>query len=181
MGLEKNQVAVSIAPSVLFAIGEIYQRRNETVPSRVVGAIFGNQSAEAASKIIVSHCFVVPHSEVGDQISINSEYYKQRSELHKKCYGKQSVILGWFSVTQEGAIISEKNTQFINDSFGREVLASGQSGFSIHLNIHVSANGVIERCTEVTELSSKATFPVSSSVLFKSNEIFAGTTPFLYS
>lgn len=164
---------VSVSPAVLFSIGEIYQRRNETAPTRVVGALFGAFDSQA-NGIQVNHCFVVPHSEVADQISINSDYYKQRSELHKQCYGKQSIIVGWFSITQDGVHISDKNTSFINDTFAREVATSSNSSISIHLNLHVSANGFIKRTTTITDMASKTTGPVEkSAVSFKTNDIFA--------
>lgn len=163
--------SISIAPSVVFAIGTMYQRRNETAPSRVVGALLGSL---ASGETHVTQCFVVPHSEVRDQISINTEYYKNRMELHKKCYGKSSAILGWFSITQDATPVNEKATAFINDSFGREVAAAGLSPFSILLSLNISANGKLERKLSVTDISNRAQLAsVPCSVDFMSNDAFA--------
>lgn len=172
------KVSATISPSVLFSIGEIYQRRTEAGPTRIVGALFGSSQMSSGStvQIQINQCFVVPHSEVADQISINSDYYKQRTELHKKCYGNQSVIVGWFSVSQDSAAVSEKNTVFIGDSFAREVAVSGNSCFSVHLDLVISADGNIKKSVSVANMSTKTTqSDVAHSVHFKSNETFAGT------
>lgn len=172
----QSKVSVTISPSVLFSIGEIYQRRTEVGPTRIVGALFGSSQMGSGSsgQILINQCFVVPHSEVADQISINSEYYKQRTELHKKCYGNQSVIVGWFSVSQESAPVSEKNTIFIGESFGREVAVSGNSCLSAHLDLVISANGIIKKTVSIANMSTKSSqSDVPHIVLFKSNETFA--------
>lgn len=170
------QADVAISPSVLFAIGEIYQRRSDQSTSRVVGALFGQVQAEDGTsvKINVRHCFAVPHSEVGDQISINSEYYKLRSELHRKCYGKDSLIVGWFSIAEEGAKVSEKNTEFINDSFGREVVASSASQLNVHLALAIGAAG-IKKTVNITDMSSKHQNAVPASLSCSSHDSFART------
>lgn len=170
---EKSSLSVSISPSVVFSMGEIYQRRNEQAPCRVIGALFGSSQGGVVS---ATQCFVVPHSEVGDQISINSEYYKNRTELHKKCYGRLSNLVGWFSVTQDGFSVSEKNTHFINELFCREVAASGLSAVSVHFNLHISANGEVKQTSSITEIPTK-TFNenVSTQVSFASNETFAAS------
>lgn len=178
------KVSVTISPSVLFSIGEIYQRRTESGPTRIVGALFGSSQMGSGSsaQIQINHCFVVPHSEVADQISINSEYYKQRTELHKKCYGNQSMIVGWFSVSQDSVIISEKNTTFIGESFGREVAVSSNSCISVHLDLVISANGLIHRTLSIANLSTKSTHSDAPyNVLFQPSETFAGTTSFFLS
>lgn len=172
----QSKVSVTISPSVLFSIGEIYQRRTEAGPTRIVGALFGSSQMGSGSsgQILINQCFVVPHSEVADQISINSEYYKQRTELHKKCYGSQSVIVGWFSVSQDSVTISDKNTIFIGESFSREVAVSGNSCFSVHLDLVISANGNIKKTVSVANMSTKSSqSDVPHSLLFKSNETFA--------
>lgn len=172
------QIRISLAPSVLFAAGEIYQRRNETTSCRVVGAIFGNVVSKDESKsgrieVNISTCFAVPHSEVGDQISINSEYYKIRSELVRKCYGKSAVILGWFSIAEESFESQPKNTEFINDSFGREVLASGSLPYNIHLDLLLGTSG-IKKSVTVTDASKKQVIDgVSFGLDFLPADIFA--------
>jgi translation initiation factor 3 subunit F len=172
------QADVAISPSVLFAIGEIYQRRSDQSTSRVVGALFGQVQAEddsSSTKINVRHCFAVPHSEVGDQISINSEYYKLRSELHRKCYGKDSLIVGWFSIAEEGAKVSEKNTEFINDSFGREVVASSALPLNVHLSLTIGASG-IKKAVNITDMSSKHQISAPAQLSCSSHDSFARTS-----
>lgn len=172
-------VDVAVSPSVLFSIGEIYQRRNDLSPSRVVGALFGQVQAEEGNgegslKINVRHCFAVPHSEVGDQISINSEYYKIRNELHRKCYGKDTVIVGWFSIAGEEAVVSGKNTEFINESFGREVLASSASALNIHLALTVESTGVKKTIT-ITDMTNKQQSSALAKLSCSANDTFACT------
>lgn len=168
--------SVKISPSVLFSIGEIYQRRSESSGTRAIGAILGQttSSPDGQLQVQINHCFVVPHSEVGDQISINSDYYKQRAELHRKGFGKLSVLVGWFSMQNETDEISEKNTLFINESFSREVFSSSSCPVSVHLSLNISKDGLIRREVSYTESNSKSVNPSSKvSIQFSSNDSFA--------
>lgn len=185
MTTSASSVNVLVSPSVLFTAGEIYQRRNDSA-LRVVGALMGSCTVKPDSSvdIHIRQCYVVPHSEVADQISINSEYYKQRSELFKKCYGSQQQIVGWFSIGEEGAEIPPSNTGFINDSFGREVSISGaSSGLNVHLDMAISkeGGGFKYGCT-VTDVKGKTqSVAASCRVEFKASEAFAGTHMLLFS
>ncbi|PJF18845.1 Eukaryotic translation initiation factor 3 subunit F [Paramicrosporidium saccamoebae] len=145
-------VEARLQAAALLSIFEQYQRRSENCPVRLVGAILGSVSpatddATGSSdnhlfKAEVRHCFPVPHSEFGDQVSINSEYYKSRMELHRKCLGRDSVLLGWYSIQQEGHLPKNmdsetfaKNGEFIKESFARE---TGSTGAPITLNLSIT-------------------------------------------
>lgn len=169
-------LSLSVAPAVVFSIGEIYQRRSDLSPTRIVGALLGSFRAGSSNgELHISHAFVVPHSEVADQVAINSEYYKQRLDLHKKGYGSSSTLVGWFSATQDGAVISEKNTAFINDSFAREVASGCACPVAIHLNLNISKNGAIEKTATATDVSHKGRTLIEPRPLLSSADSFACT------
>ncbi len=162
----------TIAPSVLFAIGQFFQRRSEGSPSRIIGALLSKTDSGTVNPH-VCQCFVVPHSEVGDQISINIEYYKQLSELQSKAYCKKLTVVGWFSVFYETAEISAKNTEFINDSFCKEILSHGIFNECLHLSLILSPNGSAQYRMKTTDLAHRAFVEADgSALLLQSNEVF---------
>lgn len=171
-----SPVSFTVAPSVLFSIAETFQRRSDLSTTRVIGALLGNfGSVQSKGQLHITHSFVVPHSEVADQIAINSEYYKQRLDLHKKGYGNSSMLVGWFSMCQHGASVSDNNTSFINDSFAREVASTGNCPVVAHLSVKIAADGSIERSTTVTDLASKTKLASLTKPEFSSADSFAST------
>lgn len=130
---------VCIQSSVLCSIFHQYQRRSDSCSTRLVGALVGRASTlednfTGGSKfgIEFTNCFPVPHSEVGEEISINSEYFRSRLELHKKSHGKDRVFLGWYSMQDANGLPKNtnaaaflKNSEFIRDYFVREASLSG--------------------------------------------------------
>ena len=148
---------VCIQTSVLFGIFAQYQRRAESCPVRLVGALLGSVSPVEEGMttggntfaIELYQCFPVPHSEVGDQISINSEYFRMRMSLHRKGYGKDVVLLGWYSIQMEGELPKNtdeaafsKNAEFIRDYFARETGATG-APLAVYLAITIGKDGRI--------------------------------------
>lgn len=154
--------------STLLGIVEQYQRRSENYPTRLVGAILGSVVAGSGAQqrdageeegtavagsggsyfVDIRHSFPVLHSEVSDQISINSEYYRARMELHRKASSRESVLLGWYSavLSRDAKPVDPatfaKNGEFIREYFLREASAKG-APFALNLNIAVSATGQI--------------------------------------
>lgn len=150
----------------LLGIVEQYQRRSENYPIRLIGAILGSvvagsgqggdaeegsagSNGSGASYFVdIRHSFPVLHSEVGDQISINSEYYRARMELHRKASGRESVLLGWYSavLSRDAKPVDPatfaKNGEFIREYFVREANTKG-APFALHLNIAANATGQI--------------------------------------
>lgn len=147
---------VRIEPAALYSLLEQFQRRSESCPLRLVGAVFGRilqkEEDSDATQFEIEHCFPVPHSEVGDQVAINAEYFKTRSELYRKYSGGGSgkdqspiLLLGWYSVvdaTAVGSSILESNTAFIHDIFAREVQQSGSISIFMHLQIRITDGGI---------------------------------------
>lgn len=165
-------VQARIQTATLLSIFEQYQRRSENCPVRLVGAILGSVSSIAGEPaavvsghlqfvVEIRHAFPVPHSEFGDQVSINSEYYRSRMELHRKCYGRDSALLGWYSIQQENATLPKnmdaitfsKNGEFIRDSFARETGSTG-APVTFNLAITITKAGKIDynvlRCDSIT-------------------------------
>ena len=133
-----------VESAALFAILEQYQRRSEACTSRLIGAILGTVSlADGDSNYVadIKHCFPIPHSEVGSQVSINGEYYRSRMSLHRKCYGRESVLLGWYSIRQQGPAAAEDadvhGSTFIREFFARETGSAG-APVAFHLALALS-------------------------------------------
>lgn len=156
---------VRLSPTVLVSIFEQYQRRHENCPERMIGAILGNftlltqpdHTSRLAAEVRFS--FPIPHSEYGNQVSINIEQYKKRMELSRRHHGREVSLLGWFSIQNknhsevQGSVDeSRKNTEFIEDSFIREVSHFGNP-VTIHLSISIS---------DVVEYNTFQSFPSSS-------------------
>lgn len=186
--------------STLLGIMEQYQRRSENYPVRLIGAILGsvapvsepeNTDALSGSHYVaeIRHSFPVPHSEFGDQISINSEYYKACMELHRKSSGRDSVLLGWYSVVLTNdhskpvdSVIFAKNGGFIRDYFIREASIKG-APFALNLNVSLDQAGqvtleVFKHSSSVSRDSSTTAPPEASllpnKVIYGVPEAFTG-------
>lgn len=137
---------VRIESVALFSIFEQYQRRSEASATRLIGAVLGTVSpVDGGSHYVadVKHCFPIPHSEVGAQISINSEYYRLRMQLHRKCYGRDSVLLGWYSMreesnSKEASDLEIHGSPFIREFFARE---TGSAGAPVAFHLAVTVGG----------------------------------------
>lgn len=154
MTITMEVARASIQASVLFSIFHQYQRRSDSCSTRLVGALVGRVSAlednfTSGSKLGIefTSCFPVPHSEVGEEISINSEYFRNRLDLHKKGHGRDTVLLGWYSMQDSNGLPKNtnteafsKNSEFIKDYFVREASLSGVPVVA-HLNVTLADNG----------------------------------------
>lgn len=161
MSGQADIVQVRIQAAATLSISEQYQRRSENCPVRLVGAILGtvkpiseetSSGAASLNQFVAEfrHSFPVPHSEFNEQVSINTEYYRSRMELHKKAFPRDSVLLGWYTIQQEGALPKnmtaatfEKNGEFIRDAFTRETGATG-APLTLNLSIVIGSNGTIK-------------------------------------
>lgn len=151
--LSGNISSVCIKPAAIYSIFDQFQRRNELCTGRLIGAIFGTRQEEEG-EILVSQAFPIPHSEINDQVNINSEYYKSRSELIKTCYGRSQYILGWYSIAlEEGSQVQTENlnfsitSSFIHDVFSKEVIKSSPvnlAAAAVHLEILIGTDGQIK-------------------------------------
>lgn len=159
-----SQISQVLIQSVVpFAILEQYQRRSDACRVRLLGAILGSVSVDNSSladssvdastnRVVahVRHCFAIPHSEVDSQIAINSDHYRNYMQLHRTCYGKDSVLLGWYSVQQEAdlqlvtdAEQFERNSNFIREFFAREA-ALANAPKAVHLSVTIASDGQIK-------------------------------------
>jgi hypothetical protein len=86
-------------------------------------------------------------------VNINSEYYKNRAELLKTCYGRTQYILGWYSISLKESMAPIANTEnfslatsFIHDIFSKEVMKSSPvnvADSALHLEISIDeATGI---------------------------------------
>lgn len=172
-----NIALVKIQAPALLSIFEQYQRRGENCPMRLVGTILGSvvpvddSVAGKRQNVLIAevrHCFPVPHSEFGDQVSINNEYYRSRMDLHRKCYGRESHLLGWYSIhfgeledlTSSNAQVT--NIEFIRDFFAREAAANG-APVSLNLTVAIKPDGsFIHHVSSCEALSSRPAGAVRS-------------------
>jgi hypothetical protein len=195
-------VQVRVQSAALLSIFEQYQRRGENCPARLVGAILGSVTPVSEDNVTatqqqqqqfiaeIRHAFPVPHSEFGEQVSINSDYYRTRMELYRKCYGKDSILLGWYSIQQEGvlpknmdAATFSKNAEFIRESFAREAGSTG-APVTLNLSITIGTDGKIQhkvlRCESVTSRTAASTIrspllAVPSQIAFGVPELYTCT------
>ncbi len=164
---------VDVESVAMLAVLEQYQRRSDACPARLLGAILGKVSpvgdegmtgassssigaAKGGNRVIikVSHCFPVPHSEVGDQISLNMDYFRTRMGLYRKCYSRDVTLLGWYSVKEvadlpkgaEDVSLFAQNGEFIRDAFARETGATG-APLALNLDITIRADEGLVDCT----------------------------------
>jgi len=153
-------VQVNLQSAAFFSILEQYQRRNENSPSRLLGVILGSvaplkvEEGSVSLQADIRHCYPVPHSEVAEQVSINSELLHTRLDLHRKCYSRDSALLGWYAIRFEANVNAAhssakqavddaayaRNTDFIRDYFVREVATAG-APMAINLSILIGKDG----------------------------------------
>lgn len=202
MAASAEIVLVRLQSAAIFSIFEQYQRRSDTCPVRLVGAILGSvaplaeepSASGTAPRLVaeVRHCFPIPHSEVGDQVSINSDYYRSRIDLHRKCYTRDSALLGWYSIQQQGVLpknmdeaVFARNAEFIGDSFARETGSAG-APVTLHLEVAIAADGAISYrvscCDSITARSQSAVprvpaTPIASEIAFGVPELYSRTRP----
>ena len=103
---------VNVEPVVLFNIVDHFSRRDQG-QDFVVGTLLGT---EENGVVTVSSCFPVPHTEVEEQIALNSNFHTQMLALQQRITPKQKVV-GWYST---GQAITD-NTALFHEFYGQEV------------------------------------------------------------
>jgi len=102
----------NVEPVVLFNIVDHYSRRDQG-QDFVVGTLLGT---EENGVVTVCSCFPVPHTEVEDQIALNSNFHTTMLALSQRITPKQKVV-GWYST---GEAINE-NTTLFHEFYGQDV------------------------------------------------------------
>ena len=102
----------NVEPIVLFSIIDHYSRRDAGCDF-VVGTLIGT---EEGGVVTISSCFPVPHTEVEDQIALNSNFHTTMLGLHSRIAAKRKVV-GWYAT---GEKITE-NTTLFHEFYGQEV------------------------------------------------------------
>lgn len=143
-------VLVRLQRAAHHAILEHFQRRTDAAAPRVLGVLTGSVGPAGTPGAFVAdvrHAYAVPHSEAGDQIAINGEHFRARIALHRKCHGRDAVLLGWFEVSEGGAR-SAANDAFVREYFARETGASGAPQ-AVRISLEVSSDGAVRTAAHV--------------------------------
>ena len=101
---EHESTQAHVEPVALFSIIDHYSRREEG-QDFVVGTLLGT---EEGGVVTICSSFPVPHTEVEDQIALNSDFHATMLSLQQKVTPKHKVV-GWYST---GERINETTTLF---------------------------------------------------------------------
>uniref|UniRef100_A0A6U5GMC1 Eukaryotic translation initiation factor 3 subunit F n=1 Tax=Calcidiscus leptoporus TaxID=127549 RepID=A0A6U5GMC1_9EUKA len=101
-----------VHPVVLFSIIDHYGRR-ETGQDRVIGSLLGSVEG---SRVEVSSCFPVPHTETEEQVAVNTDFHATMFALHQRVHPKQ-VLVGWYSTGEE---VNDSSLLF-HEFYGQDV------------------------------------------------------------
>ena len=104
--------SANVEPVVLFSIIDHFSRR-DAGQEFVVGTLLGT---EEGGVVTVCSCFPVPHTEVDDQIALNSTFHTTMLGLQQRITPKQKVV-GWYAT---GESINE-NTTLFHEFYGQSV------------------------------------------------------------
>ena len=102
----------NLEPAVLFSIIDHFSRRDEK-QDFVVGTLLG---MEEGGVVTICSSFPVPHTEVEDQIALNSDFHATMLSLQQRVTPKLKVV-GWYST---GAAINE-TTSLFHEFYGQDV------------------------------------------------------------
>ncbi|WVO15702.1 eukaryotic translation initiation factor 3 subunit F [Cryptococcus depauperatus] len=119
-------IKVNVHPSVIASILTHHSRRSsELKASRVIGALMGIRS-DNGHEVEIRSCFAVPHTEEGQQISVDRPFQQEMLNFLSK-NGTKEIIIGWYA--SQATINS--NSAIIQDYFSLET-----SPFSaVHLTV----------------------------------------------
>lgn len=105
-------VEANVEPVVLFSIIDHFSRRDEG-QDFVIGTLLGS---EENGVVTISSSFPVPHTEVEDQIALNTDFHVTMLALQQRVCPKQTVV-GWYST---GDQVNE-NTTLFHEFYGQDV------------------------------------------------------------
>lgn len=101
---------ITVHPSVIAQILIHHSRHPaDSESTRVIGALMGNRS-DNGQEVDIRSCFAVPHTEQGQQISVDRPFQQDMVNFLAK-NGTKEVIVGWYAsqktVNSNSAIIQE--------------------------------------------------------------------------
>lgn len=103
---------VRVAPVVLFNVLDHYIRRTES-SQRVIGTLLGRHTSTGT--VFVSNSFPLPHSENGDEVAVDSDYFKKMYDLQRRVTASEELV-GWYATGKQTDIKSV----IIHAFYGRE-------------------------------------------------------------
>ena len=112
-GIVIKQVRASVEPVVLFSIIDHYSRRDKG-QDFVVGTLLGT---EEDGVVTISSAFPVPHTEVEDQIALNTDFHTTMLGLHQRVNTKQTVV-GWYSTGEAMPHVVRRTERWYDASYG---------------------------------------------------------------
>lgn len=127
LNLESTAVECKVHPVVVFNILDHYIRRNEN-QDRVIGTLLGY--ASGPNTIEIRNSFPVPHSEISDQVAVDTEFHKNMFDLHL-AVNKKETIVGWYATGQSINHV----TVLVHDFYGKECSQAGHTMQPVHLTL----------------------------------------------
>lgn len=103
---------VKVAPVVLFNVLDHYIRRTES-SQRVIGTLLGRNTSSGT--VYVTNSFPLPHSENGDDVAVDSEYFKKMYDLQRRVTASEELV-GWYATGTE----TDMKSVIIHEFYGRE-------------------------------------------------------------
>lgn len=136
--LSSASVSVRVHPVALFSICDAYIRRNKD-QERVIGTLLGSIVENVYE---VKSCYVVPHTETGDQVAVDVQHHNTMFELHQRV-SSSDVILGWFATGK---------ALYNSDSLYQEFYKGQAPSTAIHLKVDTT---LTDRKLSVTAYQSR--------------------------
>ena len=109
---DPSGISVGVEPSALFSIVDHHMRRDQG-QDFVMGTLLG---VEEGGVVTICSAFPVPHTEVENQIALNSDFHATMLALQQKITPKHKVV-GWYAT---GQAINE-NTTLFHEFYGQDV------------------------------------------------------------
>lgn len=103
---------VKVAPVVLFNVLDHYVRRTES-SQRVIGTLLGRNTSSGT--VYVTNSFPLPHSENGDDVAVDSEYFKKMYDLQRRVTASEELV-GWYATGTQ----TDMKSVIIHEFYGRE-------------------------------------------------------------
>jgi len=107
-----GEVELTVHPVVLFSIIDHYSRRDD-LQDRVIGTLLGTVRG---NRVEVCDCFPVPHTEMEQQVAMNTDFHATMLSLHQRVYPKH-VVVGWYSTAEE----VNGNSLLFHEFYGKDV------------------------------------------------------------
>lgn len=153
------------SPALLQLIESVYQyKENDETKSRVIGTLLGVRSDDG-SILEVKDCYIVPHKEEDEELTIEEAFHISNYHLYKKLNPELS-ILGWFSTNP----ILDGFTGLFHEFYSKGNEASCFPHQAIHLTIQSKdENGDIISPIIKTYISSQVGVSSTSFIANKLN------------